>query len=161
MPEQMTLTADRNVPVPMRDGTVLFADVYRPAGPGPYPALLQRTPYDKQNQGTALPFIMRAVSRGYAVVIQDVRGRFESEGAFFTFVNERQDGHDTLDWLAGQPWCDGAVGMFGGSYVGMTQWQAALGGHPVLKAIAPNVTASNYHNGWTYQGGAFELGFNL
>src|SRR5947209_3462897 len=63
MPEQLTLTADRNVPVPMRDGTVLYADVYRPAGPGPYPALLQRTPYDKQNQGTAMPFILRAAAR--------------------------------------------------------------------------------------------------
>lgn len=161
MPEQLTLTADRNVPVPMRDGVILYADVYRPAGPGPYPALLQRTPYDKQNPSTTMTFILRATARGYAAIVQDTRGRFESEGAFFAFVNERQDGYDTIDWLAAQPWCDGNIGMFGGSYVGLTQWQAAISGHPALKAIVPNVTASNYHNGWTYQGGAFELGFNL
>src|SRR5919106_1669037 len=92
VPGQLTLTADRNVPVPMRDGTLLYADVYRPAGPGPYPALLQRTPYDKQNAGLSMPFILRGASSGYAVVVQDARGRFESEGAFFAFVNERQDG---------------------------------------------------------------------
>src|SRR5262245_20550041 len=112
VPEQLTLTADRNVPVPMRDGTILYADVYRPAGPGPYPALLQRTPYDKQLLGATATFVLRAASQGYAVVVQDARGRFESGGAFFAFVNERQDGHDTIDWLAGQSWCDGNIGMF-------------------------------------------------
>lgn len=163
MPEQLSLAVDRNVAVPMRDGVVLYADIYRPAGPGPYPALLQRTPYDKGTLALsmAITFILRAASQGYAVVVQDVRGRFASEGEFFAFVHERQDGHDTLDWLAAQPWCDGNIGMFGGSYVGLTQWQAAFDGHPALKAIAPNITASDYHNGWAYQGGAFELGFNL
>ncbi|MHB8648065.1 MAG: CocE/NonD family hydrolase [Thermomicrobiales bacterium] len=161
MPERLTLSVDRNVPVPMRDGIVLFADVYRPAGPGPYPTLLQRTPYDKQNSGASAPFVLRAMGSGYAVVVQDVRGRFESEGSFVAFVNERQDGYDTLEWLSAQPWCDGNVGMFGGSYVGLTQWQAAISGHPALKAIIPNVTAADYHAGWAYQGGAFQLGFNL
>ncbi len=161
MPEQLTLSVDRNVPVPMRDGVVLFADVYRPAGPGPYPTLLQRTPYDKQNVGASVPFIFRAAESGYAVVVQDVRGRFASEGAFLAFVNERQDGYDTLEWLSAQPWCNGNIGMFGGSYVGLTQWQAAISGHPALKAIAPNITAADYHAGWAYQGGAFQLGFNL
>ncbi len=161
MPEQLTLSVDRNVPAPMRDGVVLFADVYRPAGPGPYPTLLQRTPYDKQNVGASAPFIFRAAESGYAVVVQDVRGRFASEGAFLAFVNERQDGYDTLEWLSAQPWCNGNIGMFGGSYVGLTQWQAAISGHPALKAIAPNITAADYHAGWAYQGGAFQLGFNL
>jgi putative CocE/NonD family hydrolase len=160
MPERQSLTVDRHVPVPMQDGTTLYADVYRPSGPGPYPTLLQRTPYDRDGR-VMLGFILRANGAGYAVMIQDVRGRFDSEGVFDAFVNERRDGGDTLEWLAAQPWCDGNVGMFGGSYVGLTQWQAAMSGHPALKAIAPNVTASNYHNGWTYQGGAFELGFNL
>ncbi|MGI8855820.1 MAG: CocE/NonD family hydrolase [Thermomicrobiales bacterium] len=159
MAERLSLSVDRNVPVPMRDGVVLFADVYRPSGPGPYPALLQRTPYDKQNGGS--PFTLRAAGSGYAVVVQDVRGRFESEGRFDAFVNERQDGYDTLEWLAAQPWCNGDVGMFGGSYVGLTQWQAAISGHPALKAMAPAITAADYHAGWAYQGGAFELGFNL
>jgi len=156
----VSLSVERNVAVPMRDGTVLYADVYRPSGPGPYPALLTRSPYDKASTGAA-PFTIRAATAGYAVVIQDVRGRFESEGEFYPFVNERQDGYDTLEWLADQPWSDGKIGMFGGSYVGMTQWQAALSGHPALKAIVPNVTAANYHDGWAYQGGAFELQFNL
>ncbi|RIK38917.1 MAG: X-Pro dipeptidyl-peptidase [Chloroflexi bacterium] len=144
----------------MSDGTVLYADVYRPAGPGPYPVALQRTPYDKALSGVH-PWVVRAATAGYAVVIQDVRGRYESEGTFETFVNERKDGFDTLEWLASEPWSDGNVGMFGGSYVGLTQWQAALNNHPALKAIVPVVTASNYHAGWTYQGGAFELQFNV
>jgi uncharacterized protein len=160
MPASATLTVDRNQPIPMRDGTILYADVYRPAGPGPYPVVMTRTPYDKANTGVT-PFAVRAATAGYAVVVQDVRGRFTSEGAFYAFVNERQDGYDTIEWLVAQPWCDGNVGMYGGSYVGLTQWQAALSGHPALKAIVPNVTAADYHNGWTYQGGAFELSFNL
>ena len=161
MPDRLSLSIDRNAPVPMRDGTTLYADVYHPSGPGPYPTLLQRTPYDKQNPAANMPFILRAMARGYAIVVQDVRGRFESEGAFRAFVNERQDGYDTIEWLVAQSWCNGAVGMFGGSYVGLTQWQAAMSGHPALKALAPSITAANYHNGWAYQGGAFELGFNL
>jgi uncharacterized protein len=160
MPESVSLTVERNVPARMRDGTILYADVYRPAAPGRYPTLLTRTPYDKALRGP-VPFVIRAASAGYAVVVQDVRGRFTSEGQFYTFVNERDDGYDTLEWLVSEPWCDGNIGMFGGSYVGLTQWQAALSGHPALKAIVPNVTASNYHDGWTYQGGAFELQFNL
>jgi putative CocE/NonD family hydrolase len=160
MPAGASLVIERNMPVSMRDGTTLYADVFRPAGDGPFPTLLQRTPYDKAQSG-GTPFVLRAATAGYAVVIQDVRGRFTSEGEFYTFVNERQDGYDTLEWLVGQPWCDGNVGMFGGSYVGLTQWQAATSGHPALKAIVPYVTADNYHDGWTYQGGAFELQFNL
>lgn len=161
MLESVSLAVERNVPVPMRDGTTLRADVYRPAGNGRHPALLQRTPYDKSAPSTLIAFILRAASAGYAVVSQDVRGRFASDGEFFTFVSERQDGYDTLAWLTSQPWCDGTVGMFSQSYVGMTQWQTALSGHPALKAIVPVVTADNYHHGWAYQGGAFELSFNF
>ncbi len=160
MPDRLTFAVQRDVPVAMRDGTVLYADVYRPSGPGRYPTMLQRTPYDK-GTNVAIALILRAVSSGYAVVLQDVRGRFASEGEFYAFVNERQDGFDTLEWLVAQPWCDGSVGMFGQSYVGLTQWQAAMSGHPALKAIIPTVTAADYHAGWAYQGGAFELSFNL
>ena len=160
MPARLSLTVDRNLSVPMRDGTLLFADVYRPAAPGRYPTLLQRTPYDKAALLTLSSFVLRATSVGYAVVWQDVRGRFASEGEFTPFVHEREDGEDTLEWLVSQPWCDGNVGMFGQSYLGLTQWQAALSRHPALNAIAPTVTADNYHDGWTYQGGAFELSFN-
>lgn len=156
----LTLTVDRDAPIPMRDGVILSADIYRPADPGPYPTVLTRTPYDKATRGPT-PLVVRLASAGYAVVVQDTRGRYASEGAFVPFVHERDDGFDTLEWLVAQPWCDGKIGMCGGSYVGLTQWQAAMSGHPALKAIVPNVTASNYHNGWAYQGGAFELGFNL
>jgi putative CocE/NonD family hydrolase len=160
MPDRLTFALERDVPVAMRDGAVLYADVYRPSGHGRYPTMLQRTPYDK-GTNVAIALILRAVSSGYAVVFQDVRGRFASEGEFYAFVNERQDGVDTLEWLVAQPWCDGNVGMFGQSYVGLTQWHAAISGHPALKAIIPTVTAADYHAGWAYQGGAFELSFNL
>ncbi len=162
MRQGYSVTFERDVPVAMRDGTVLYADVYRPAEPGQYPVLLQRTPYDKAAVvNSAGPFALRAVGEGYAVVIQDTRGRWASEGDFHAFPNERQDGHDTCAWLQDQPWSNGRIGMFGGSYVGLTQWQSALGGAPGLQAIVPTVTASDYHEGWTYQSGAFELNFNL
>ncbi len=162
MPQGYSVTFERHVPVTMRDGTVLYADVYRPATPGKYPVILQRTPYDKAaTLNSPAPFALRAVGEGYAVVIQDTRGRWASEGTFHAFPYERQDGHDTCAWLQEQPWSNGRIGMFGGSYVGLTQWQSALGGAPGLEAIVPTVTAADYHEGWTYQGGAFELNFNL
>ncbi|RKS77027.1 hypothetical protein BZB76_2396 [Actinomadura pelletieri DSM 43383] len=160
MTEIHSITVDRMVPVPMRDGTVLRADVYRPAGQR-CPALIFRTPYDRTGLGMYGTFAMRAASAGYAVVFQDTRGRGASGGKFTPFFHEREDGYDTIDWVAGQSWCDGGVGMFGGSYDGVTQWQAAMSGHPALKAIAPNVTAADYHHGWVYRGGAFQLGFSL
>ena len=162
MPKSFSLKVETNLEVPMRDGTKLYADIYRPYGPGPFPVLLQRTPYDK-----TLPISMvaldpfKATKHGYAVVIQDTRGRFTSEGKFYVFRDEVNDGYDTVEWAATQPWSSGKVGMYGASYVGATQWFASVAKPPHLTAIAPNVTASNYHEGWTYQGGAFELGFNI
>jgi putative CocE/NonD family hydrolase len=161
MPKSYAVTFERNVAVPMRDGTVLYADVYRPAAPGKYPVLLQRTPYDKASGIGPGAFAVRAAGEGYAVVVQDARGRWQSDGSFYAFPNERQDGFDTAVWINEQPWANGRIGMFGQSYVGLTQWQAALGGAPGLQAIVPGVTAADYHEGWTYQGGAFELNFNL
>ena len=162
MPESQALQIETNVAVPMRDGTILYADLYRPEGPGPYPVLLQRTPYDKT---MPLSFTMldalKAAKRGYAVVIQDTRGRYTSEGEFYAFRDDINDGYDTVEWAAAQPWSLGKVGMYGNSSVGATQWQAAKSCPPHLVAIAPRVTASDYHEGWTYQGGAFELGFNV
>ena len=155
----MRLIIDRDVPVEMRDGTVLGADVYRPESDAPWPVLLQRTPYDKNSPSMLLNPI-RAASAGYAVVIQDVRGRFASDGDFYTFRHEPDDGYDTIAWAAAQPWSTGKVGMFGLSYVGATQWLAAITTPPALATIVPVVTASDYYEGWTYQGGAFELGFN-
>ncbi len=114
------VVVDYDVPVPMRDGAVLLADVYRPDGPGPWPALLQRTPYDKAAVSpTHIMFdVRRAVRRGYAVVVQDVRGRYASAGDFEPFATEMLDGYDTVEWVSAQPWCSGRVGLFGNSYVG-------------------------------------------
>jgi putative CocE/NonD family hydrolase len=156
-----TVLVERNITVPMRDGVLLAADLYRPAGAGRVPVLLQRTPYNKTaSLGLYQSYALRAAEAGFAVVMQDVRGRFNSGGVFNPFLQEQPDGYDTCAWIMEQPWSNGRIGMFGGSYVGMTQWQAALAGAPGLEAIAPHVTAADYHDGWTYQGGAFSLYFN-
>lgn len=146
-----------NVQAKMRDGTVLRADIYRPEAEGTFPVLLQRTPYDKRNERG---FGVRAAARGYVVVVQDVRGRYTSDGDWYPFKNESNDGYDTVEWVASLPYSNGKVGMFGGSYVGATQMLTAIAHPPHLAAICPVVTASNYHDGWTYQGGAFEQWFN-
>ena len=147
----------RNVEAKMRDGVTLRADIYRPKEDGKFPVLLVRTPYDKQ---WISGFGYKAAARGYVVIAQDVRGRFESEGDWYTFKHESEDGYDSVEWAAALPFSNGKVGMFGGSYVGATQFLAALAKPPHLAGICPNVTASNYHDGWTYQGGAFEQWFN-
>src|SRR5580692_8503941 len=146
-----------NVEMKMRDGVTLKADVYRPAGDGMFPVLLQRTPYNKDN---AADFARKAVTHGFMVVVQDVRGRYTSEGEWYTFKHETDDGYDTIEWAAALPHSNGKVGMWGGSYVGATQMLAAVGHPPHLAGICPVVTASNYHENWTYQGGAFEQWFN-
>jgi putative CocE/NonD family hydrolase len=155
----MEITVEKNVRVAMRDGVELATDVYRPAGGGPHPVILQRTPYDKENSPSVDVF--KAVQAGYAMVVQDTRGRFASGGTFDPFFREGEDGADTIAWAAAQPWSDGNVGMMGASYFGATQWLAAAEQPPALKAISPYITASDYYEGWTYQGGAFELGFIL
>ena len=163
MAERYSVKVEFDVPVGMRDGTTLRADVFRPDAAGRFPGLLTRTPYDKgvpQNRTGTLDAV-RAAMNGYAAVVQDVRGRYASEGEFYTFVNEIDDGYDSVEWLASQPWCSGKVGTYGISYVGATQWLAAKSGPPSLAAIAPGFTADDYHEGWAWQGGAFELGFNL
>ncbi len=155
--ENHEVTVERNVAAKMRDGVTLRADIYRPKAEGRYPVLLVRTPYDKTG---SMGFGLKAAARGYVVIAQDVRGRFESEGEWYTFKYESLDGYDTVEWAAALPYSNGKVGMFGGSYVGATQFLAALAKPPHLAGICPTVTASNYHDGWTYQGGAFEQWFN-
>ena len=161
MAENHSVRFEPNIPLMLRDGIITYVDVFRPDTSGKFPALLQRTPYDKSVSRTGTFDPIRAATNGYAVVIQDVRGRHSSDGEFYTFVNETDDGYDSVEWVAGQPWCTGKVGMFGTSYVGATQWLAAKSKPPSLAGIAPGLTASDYHEGWTWQGGAFELGFNL
>jgi putative CocE/NonD family hydrolase len=154
-----SVTSQTNVEVPMRDGAVLRADVYRPAGGGRHPVLLQRIPYGKHTPRYRSLYLdpMRALDRGYAVVIQEVRGRHVSGGDWYPYVHEAEDGYDTIDWVASQPWSDGSVGMFGISYHGATQWLAATEAHPALKAIIPGVTSDSYYDSWTYLGGVFQL----
>ena len=162
MPESISVKLETDLAVPMRDGAILYADVYRPDGPGPFPTILQRTPYDKTAAlSNQMLDPLKAAKAGFAVMIQDTRGRYTSDGEFNAFVDDIYDGYDTVEWAAAQPWSTGKVGMYGASYVGATQWLAAMSRPPHLVTVVPNVTASNYHDGWTYQGGAFELGFNV
>ncbi len=150
----------QDVPVPMRDGTRLVADLYRPAGRGQRPVLLQRTAYGKTSQITSgMLSPLRFANEGYVVVVQDGRGRYGSEGEFAPFVQEIEDGYDTVEWCAAQEWSDGAVGMYGMSYVGATQWLAAIAAPPSLRCLFPVMTAADYHDGWVYHGGAFSLAF--
>lgn len=138
-----SLRVDRDVPMTMRDGVKLRADIYRPDDAGKYPAIVIRTPYNKSLAASYGYFpAVRAAFEGYAVVIQDTRGRFASEGEFLPMNPEGPDGYDTIETVAAEPWCDGNVGMAGGSYLGRVQWEAAMEQPPHLKAIAPAIISS-------------------
>ncbi|MBV9895172.1 MAG: CocE/NonD family hydrolase [Chloroflexi bacterium] len=157
MSEQRVLV-ELDVPVPMRDGVTLRANVYRPPE-GRWPVLLTRLPYGKDLPlGSASLDPIQAVRRGYVVIVQDTRGRFASEGEWRPFELEADDGFDTVEWAARRPYADGQVGMFGVSYFGFTQWAAAIKQPPALKAIAPRITWSDALNGFAFRGGAMELG---
>lgn len=150
---------DKNIPATMRDGTILRANVYRPDEGGPYPVLLTRLPYNKDFPGLlAFLDLLRMVESGYIVVVQDVRGRYASDGEFAGFPQEFDDGFDTVKWAAQLPGADGQVGMWGLSYFGATQWQAAVGRPAGLKALVPGITFGEYRNGLQFRGGARELG---
>ncbi len=159
----MSLIIDKNIRVAMRDGVALATDVYRPAGEGRHPVVMLRLPYNKEQP--ALLFlagdILRIAHAGYAVVVQDCRGTWASDGSFSPYFQEARDGADAIAWAAAQPWASGDVGMMGASYYGATQWLAATESPPALKALAPFITTDQYHDKWTYQGGAFQLGFIL
>lgn len=146
----------RDVPVKMRDGVELRADVLTPSATGRFPVLVYRTPYDKRRAPESYSTFRRAVDRGYAVVIQDVRGRYASEGEFDPYRQEGPDGYDTIEWAARQPWSNGSVGTFGLSYPGAVQWLAAVERPPHLKAMAPAMTFSTPRN-FFYSGGVFDL----
>jgi uncharacterized protein len=144
-----------DVSVLMRDGVVLRADILLPNAEGKFPALVYRTPYGKQFALQEYKTFEKAVARGYAVVVQDVRGRYASEGEFVAYHNEGRDGYDTIGWAARQPWCDGNVGTFGLSYPAAVQWLAAVENPPHLKAMVPAMTFSTPRN-FFYSGGVFD-----
>ncbi len=149
-----------HVRVPMRDGVHLCTNIYRPAGEGRYPAILVRTPYNKGSD--MMPSQQAFVDHGYAYVVQDVRGRYHSEGVFESYFQETPDGSDTINWIARQPWSNGKVGMLGGSYLGIAQWRAALSGNPHLKAIFPVVSGDDeYRDRYYSPGGVIKLGHRL
>ncbi len=150
------LIGDHNVAVPMRDGTVLRADVWRPADGGPFPALLVRTPYGEP-MVRAAP-VLPAVDAGFAVVLQHCRGTGASDGDFTPFESEADDGVDSIEWCARQDWCDGRVGMWGSSYLGMVQFAAAVRAPPALRCLLPVVTPADYYGGLVYRQGAVQLG---
>ena len=145
---------ERDVMVPMRDGVRLATDIYRKEGSDRLPVLMARTPYNKNRAAVDDRFdTYRAVEAGYAVVIQDVRGRYASEGQFNPHFQEKEDGVDAFAWAAEQSWSDGRIGTFGGSYLGATQWLPAGETPPALKAMAPSITFSDSYEGCMYQGG--------
>jgi len=146
--------AETYVKVPMRDGVRLSANIFRPDAPGKFPVLLMRTPYGNGNGRN--PESNFGASKGYVVIVQDTRGRYESEGIFDAFQPEAQDGYDTQQWIGAQPWCNGRIGTFGGSYVGFTQWMPAPLQSPYLVTMFPVVTFSDLHD-VVYQNGAFFL----
>jgi putative CocE/NonD family hydrolase len=151
-----TILIEKSVMVPVRDGVQLATDIYRLEGASPTPVLIARTPYNKDYMvaGGDTFDILRAVQAGYAVVIQDVRGRYASDGTFNAHFQEARDGVDTIAWAAAQPWSSGVVGTFGGSYLGCTQWHPARLQPLALRAMAPAVTLSDMYEGMAYQGGA-------
>lgn len=146
---------EKNIMVEMRDGVKLATDVYRPPEGLPGPTLLARLPYNK-DRPTVLAFSLdRITQAGYAVVLQDMRGRYASEGEFTLTLDEASDGVETIDWITRQPWSNGLVGMFGASSLGIPQWLAAKEQPAALRALAPMHCP---HHLYHHQGGAFELG---
>lgn len=152
-PEKFDVLGVRGIKFPMRDGVKLSADIYRPISDDKFPAILIMTPYSNNGPG----MITRAkwfARRGYAVVMTDSRGRFDSDGEFDPFSPlHKTDGYDTVEWVAKQPWCDGKVGTLGPSYMGWTQWWTAVMSPPSLKAMVPEVAPPDGVFNGPYQNG--------
>ena len=146
--------------VPTREGFDLSVDVILPRSDGPFPSVFLRTPYESASQRSLERGVWWA-KRGYAFVSGDCRGRYESEGTFYPYHPDGPDGHDTLEWIAKQTWSDGKIGMAGGSYGGLVQWQSAPLGSPFLTAMAAHVICDDYFSNYHYVGGAFQLGLSV
>ena len=153
---------ERGVRARMRDGAELVSDHYYPPQSGPQPTLLMRQPYGRDIASTVVyAHPVWFARHGYNVVIQDVRGRGDSDGEFYPFRNEGPDGADTIAWLRVRPESNGRVGMYGFSYQGMTQLLAAAEQPEGLQCIAPGMTSCDLYHGWLYQGGALRLASTL
>jgi putative CocE/NonD family hydrolase len=155
------VVVEKNVAAAMRDGTLLRSDVYRPAAPGRYPVLVQRTPYNKEmwplTAATLDP--VRAAAAGFVIVIQDVRGRWASDGGEFSpYRDELADGTDTVGWASTLPYGNGHVGAYGVSYAGATVWHAAVGAPASLGAISATTAPNDFFVDHVWRGGAFLLG---
>jgi putative CocE/NonD family hydrolase len=150
---------DYDVGCPTRDGTILRADVYRPGGDGTWPVILMRTPYGKGNAQSNSGYAHASwyARQGYMVVVQDCRGRYSSDGEFYPFLNEAEDGYDAVEWAASLPHSNGRVGMYGYSYPGLTQLLPATLRPPSLRTICPGFTSAQAYDGWSYQSGARTL----
>lgn len=145
-----------DIRIPMRDGVQLAANIFRPKGDGPWPVILIRTPYGKQDE--KWPGGKDYAVKGYVTVVQDCRGRGNSGGVWEPFLHEAADGYDTQEWVGHQSWCNGRIGSSGGSYVGWTQWAAAPHASPYLKTMVPMVPFGNTYEDLAYSGGAMMLG---
>ena len=161
--QQYDVICESNTMVPMRDSLRLATDIYIPArngtrADGPFPVILERTPYDKAAAGSVTKGKYFA-RRGYACAIQDVRGRFKSDGEWYAFAKEAPDGYDTVEWLAAQSWCDGKIGTMGDSYAGSDQSALATLNPSHLATMIVGVGASNYYHGSMRQNGALEQRF--
>jgi putative CocE/NonD family hydrolase len=152
------ITQRFDVRMPMRDGVELSADLWRPAAAGRYPTIIIRTPYIKTTARHQFPAYGRYFAdHGYVFLVQDVRGRGDSDGEFGFFFQEAADGYDTIEWIAAQPWSNGRVGMMGGSYWATVQWLAAREQPPHLSCIVPTAPSGRYFDEVPYSGGAFML----
>ncbi len=155
---------DREIAVATRDGVELATDVYRPDGEGPRPTLVYRIRGSRSSAfivGQLMLNPLDAVRRGYAVAIQEVRGRAGSQARWHPFVHEREDGEDCLAWVLEQPWCDGRLGVYGTAYSAETALALAASGRDEIRAVAVLGTGADYHDGWVFTSGAFELGWNV
>ena len=159
--EYKEYVTELNVPIKMRDGVTLYADIYRPKAAGKFPVLVDGTPYEKANAMmlAAGTFVPRATSQGYVLVVYDVRGQNKSEGEIDLHVNLANDGYDVVEWAAAQPWSNGRIGVDGGSYDGQVGLNTVLAHPPHLQTGIVAVTAADLYRQWYYRGGAFEFGF--
>jgi putative CocE/NonD family hydrolase len=160
-PPRNDIRVDNRVPIKMRDGVTLYADVYRPVGDGRHPVVLSRTPYSTERFPTAWDAAVYIAQRGYVYVFQDIRGRHESEGRWEPFFDDEKDGYDTVEWAAKQPWSNGKVAMQGGSYLGQNQWRAAQAAPPSLVTIFPMVSSTSLYHDWITLNGGWRLSFNF